>query len=360
LTGSVPQSPQLSTDPGPRPAYTPAPNATPQNAPPPGAPASYTPASYTPAPVAPVAYTAPVADNRADSAVRNPFGDDPLAHLDRTIQAAHEEDVPDLSNPGTPPVTFNPPTAPPSANVVKPDFGDRFRLFTQDVWLDYQNYYSWQNLCYLGLGIGGAGVLAETPLDEHFRDWYQSSVRSSGTNNVAAVFKNFGEAEYMVPGIIGLTLAGELLYDYPLGEVVGDYGERVCRGYLVGAPPMLALQYALGSSRPGWKSYNSQWHPFVGDNAVSGHAFVSSVPFITAADMVDDPFLKGALYFGSTITAWSRINDDAHYLSQAVLGWWMGYLAVRSVDRTQAENAHFSMAPLITPDMSGVAMTFTW
>jgi hypothetical protein len=254
-----------------------------------------------------------------------------------------------------------PPTCQPEPLLLpRPSIEDRLNTFALHVWHDYQNYYSGPNLCDLGLGIGVAAVFAETPLDQHFRDWYQDDVRTPGTDNVARFFKNFGEATYVVPSIVGLTVAGELLDEDPTAAVVGQYGERVSRAYLVGAPPMLFLQAALGSSRPGWEPYGSQWHPFVGDNAASGHAFVSSVLFLTAADMVGDPLLKGALCVGSTVTGWSRINDDAHYLSQVILGWWLGYLAVRTVDHTELEAQLFRLTPLVTPEMTGVGFTQRW
>jgi hypothetical protein len=52
---------------------------------------------------------------------------------------------------------------------------------------------------------------------------------------------------------------------------------------------------------------------------------------LTAAKMTDNPFLKYPLYVGSTLTGLSRINDNKHYFSQAVLGWWIAFLAVNSV-----------------------------
>ena len=81
---------------------------------------------------------------------------------------------------------------------------------------------------------------------------------------------------------------------------------------------------------------SSHWHPFRRANAVSGHAYIGAIPFITAAQMTDKPVVKGLFYVLSTVCAWSRINDDAHYLSQAVLGWYLAYLSVRAVTKTES------------------------
>jgi hypothetical protein len=56
---------------------------------------------------------------------------------------------------------------------------------------------------------------------------------------------------------------------------------------------------------------------------------------MTAAQMSDKPCVKGLFYALSTFPAWSRVNDDAHYLSQALLGWYLAYLSVRAVSATE-------------------------
>ena len=38
------------------------------------------------------------------------------------------------------------------------------------------------------------------------------------------------------------------------------------------------------------------------------------------------------------------------------LGWWMAYLAVRSVDETQAERGALSVVPGVTPAGPGVVL----
>jgi membrane-associated phospholipid phosphatase len=115
---------------------------------------------------------------------------------------------------------------------------------------------------------------------------------------------------------------------------LGDFTDRAFRGYLVGAPALLAFQSLLGAGRPDGGS--SRWQPFRRHNAVSGHTYVGAVPFITAAQMTDKPYVKGLFYTLSTFCAWSRVNDDAHYLSQALLGWYLAYLSVRAVTTTES------------------------
>jgi membrane-associated phospholipid phosphatase len=95
---------------------------------------------------------------------------------------------------------------------------------------------------------------------------------------------------------------------------------------------MILMQHLTGGSRPQEGNEPSDWKLFQDSNGVSGHAFVGALPFMTAAKMSDEIGLKIAFYTCAAFAGLSRIDDDAHYPSQVLLGWWMAYAAVRSVD----------------------------
>jgi len=270
---------------------------------------------------------------------------------------------------------FDPPRGPvfdslapvsPGASSATAGVGARLRRELREGWCrirsDYRDYYGCLTMRDLWLGVAGEAVLANTSLDDDFQGWYQRDVRSSGTDDFATFWKTFGEGQIFIPAYAGLALAAGFFDDLPGAPWavagVNDFSDRVTRGYLVGAPPMLLMQALLGGSRPGEHSVGSQWKPFDDSNAVSGHAFVGAVPFITAARMCDRPLMKATLYTFSTFTAWSRVNDDAHYLSQVCLGWWMAYLACRAVDDTEHQDRYLSFTPLLTPEVAGVAIEY--
>ncbi len=221
---------------------------------------------------------------------------------------------------------------------------------------DYRNYYSWITMRDLLLGVAFASPLANTSLDDNFQGWYQRDVRSPDTDSFCSFWKTFGEGQIYIPAFAGLMVVGKMFEDRPLLGGAGEYGDRVTRAYLVGAPPMLFMQFLLGGSRPGEANVESRWKPLDDNNSVSGHAFIGAVPFITAAKMTENPWLKGTFYACSTFTAWSRINDDDHYLSQAFLGWWMAYLACRAVDDTEHADRCYEFTPLATPEMTGMGV----
>jgi hypothetical protein len=191
---------------------------------------------------------------------------------------------------------------------------------------DYDEFYlNGSNLLMLGTGIGVSGAFGNTHLDRNIQNAYSDHAKSSTTDDISEWVKQPGEGLYTIPALLGGYI---FLRDTP----VGDWSQRSLRALAVGGPPTLLLQYAIGSESP--VDGGSGWKPFQGHNAISGHAFIGSVPFITAAQMIDNIALKSILYGVSMLPAISRINDNQHYFSQAALGWYFGLLSCNAVSRT--------------------------
>lgn len=225
-----------------------------------------------------------------------------------------------------------------------PSAPTRLRSILNDVCSDHGHYYSGESLGKLAIGVGAAAALANTSADESLRNFYQDHI---GPSQALHAPKIVGEGWYTLPVFAASAIAGSYFDDVPLGHGVGEWGSRSLRTILVGAPPMLAVQYITGASRPGETSAGSHWKPFDDANGVSGHAFMGAVPFISAAKMTEDPFWKGGLYFASALPGLSRINDDAHYTSQVLLSWWMAYLAANAIDETQLVKKNWTIQPIL-------------
>ena len=131
---------------------------------------------------------------------------------------------------------------------------------------------------------------------------------------------------------------------------------RSLRGLLVGAPVVGFLQVATGGSRPGEADYGSYWRPLNDDNGVSGHSFLGAVPFLVAAKRADGLLLKTAFFVGSGLAGYSRLNDDAHYLSQVLLGWWVAYLSVEATQLTEQSHLQYRLVPLTIDGLVGVGV----
>ncbi|MDD5761203.1 MAG: phosphatase PAP2 family protein [bacterium] len=218
---------------------------------------------------------------------------------------------------------------------------------------DFGNFYlDRANLTKLGIGVAGAAVFANTGTDRYIRNKYQDDLRSTATNDATKIFNISGTAVAFViaPAYIGAYGAGKLFHNPTMVE----WAENSFRATVVGGPALVFLAGATGQNRP--VEGDSNWRPFRNFHGVSGHAYFSAVPFITAAKMSENPYQKAAFYVLSTFTGLSRINDDKHYFSSVALGWYVAYLSCAVVDKGNDQRegrVHVQLAPV----PKGIAIT---
>lgn len=241
----------------------------------------------------------------------------------------------------------------PPPSVVEPSIFSRIAA-------DHRFFYSPDSLIGLSYGLAGGTLMANTNFDNTVQAHFQSSVRNASSDewfDYLGAHKELGNGYRTIPVFAAAWAVGSLFDEYPAGDNLSEWGERSFRSILVGAPPMLATQYIIGGSRPN-EPAGSHWAPFQDHNGVSGHAFMGAVPFLTAAQMAEEPWLKFAFYAGSTLVPLSRINDDDHYTSQAFLGWWFALLATKAIDSTQQGHTDWTFAPWLEPGTSGFAAEY--
>ncbi len=219
---------------------------------------------------------------------------------------------------------------------------------------DQQHFYSQENFRPFLMTLGTSAILANTTMDQEFADWYQEDVRSNSLDEIAEVAKGFGEQWPMVGAYLGASAIGRMVGE---DTRLATWGDRSFRSMLVGVPPLLLLQKALGSSRPNDIPPSSDWNFWNDNNGASGHTFVGAVPFLVAAQMADNPGPRTAWYVLSTLPGWSRINDNDHYLSQVVVGWWLAYAATRSIEGSDTD-LNYQIAPVFIDGAPGIG--FGW
>ncbi len=233
--------------------------------------------------------------------------------------------------------------------------------FFDTVKKDYSEFYSSDRLIRAGFVFAGGAVFANTNLDQDIQDDYQNNTRSPGTDDFAKFTKTFGEGKYLITLSLATALTSHYLETSGERSAVGRWGQNTIRAYIVGGPATLLTQQLTGASRPEETLDSSNWKPFNDSNGVSGHAFIGAVPFMTVARMYDNnKLVKYLMYTASTFTAWSRVNDNSHYFSQAVLGWYLAYEATDTVSTTNTKTNSIAYMPFIGPDSFGVAINLKW
>ena len=226
---------------------------------------------------------------------------------------------------------------------------------------DYRNFYSCDSLVCLTAAFGAGALMANTGFDTTMQTAWQTGVEPTGLGTFFSGCKDIGEGRYALP-IFGAAAATGLVFEgNPVGDVVGEWGSRSLRIFVVGAPPLYVLQMATGASRPA-EDVGSKWHFWNDNNGVSGHAFVGAIPFLAAAEMVESPLLKGTLYVCSTFVGFSRMTTDSHYPSQVFLGWYLAWASARAVDATEMHFAgmEVQVVPVPIGDLGGLGVTTAW
>lgn len=220
---------------------------------------------------------------------------------------------------------------------------------------DYLNFYSLKRLQRMGLVFSGGAIIANTDIDEEIHEWYQDDVRSSFTDELSGFTNDFGSVNNTLPIVGAAIVLDYLLPESTLYSGIGSWGHRSLRAYLVGTPALLITQQLTGGSRPGERNNASHWRPFEDANGVSGHAFVGAVPFLTVAEMNDNNLpIKIFFYAASTLTAIARINNESHFFSQAMLGWYMAWESVDAVADSTRERARLMIAPIASDNLIGL------
>ncbi len=234
---------------------------------------------------------------------------------------------------------------------VEPNFNDDWSEERPwpALWADQRNFYSRENLPSLIGGLTVAAILANSSADSEVADWYQSQVRNGFTDDVSALAEPFGEQWPMMSLYLAASLIGRTGYASPQAQ---EWGERSLRSMLVGVPPLLLGQKLIGSSRPG-ETDSSDWSFWNDTNGVSGHAFVGAVPFLIAGQLSESSQAKIFWTIASTLPAWSRVNDNNHYLSQAILGWWLAQTVTRGII-PQSNSSNMRIQPWSDGERVGV------
>jgi hypothetical protein len=186
------------------------------------------------------------------------------------------------------------------------------------------------------LKLGGAAVvsaaLAYSGADEALQSWYGDRVRSRGTDRAARHLHGYGERLWF---LVWTTVA---VVDAYFGtNSFSRWGRKNFEAMLVGLPLLWTLQRGLGANRPSDPAPDPRWRPLADANAASGHAFIAGIPWLNLARRLPVGVGRAVARVLSTATAWSRLNDDKHYLSQIVLGWTIAWNATAAVDDPSTE-----------------------
>ena len=206
---------------------------------------------------------------------------------------------------------------------------------------------------YHALAVFGA-VAAVTPLDETLRNSMQDH-RSKTGDDVSRVFRHMGQPEVYATVALGTVAAGLISGNDKLARA----GGRITGGLLLAGSLSSALKVAVGRRRPLFGEEQYSFRPLSSANSwPSGHATMAFALATSVSDEVHSTPVTIGLYTAAGLTAWSRMNDNKHWLSDVLAGAATGFVSAKLM------NGHWRVfgvgAPhfLLEPGRVGVSLQF--
>lgn len=216
---------------------------------------------------------------------------------------------------------------------------------------------------YYGLAAVAAVAVA-WPLDEKtHRLWAHQGGKRADT--LADIGRNFGG-----PGpLVALAAAGLGAWAFHDHERLGSIG-RVAVGVASAQVVTTGLKFAVGRYRPNQSpDDHARFKPFSSHASFpSGHATTAFAMASAISTEVGGGWVPFVTYPLATLTAWSRVHDNQHWLSDVVAGGFIGHWVGRKVVQMQRDHAglgaggqaHRLDLELLESDTSLLAMRYTF
>jgi membrane-associated phospholipid phosphatase len=152
--------------------------------------------------------------------------------------------------------------------------------------------------------------------------------RSATSDDVAAVVRRMGQPEVFVTTSLGLLGIG-LVAKQPQ---IARAGGRAATSLALAAVIELSLKAIIGRARPDAGLGAFHFAPLSGSVSLpSGHSTVAFALATSLAGEVRPTWARIGLYGLAAGTAWSRVNDDRHWLSDITAGALIGITSAKLV-----------------------------
>ncbi len=196
--------------------------------------------------------------------------------------------------------------------------------------------------------------------DQDIQNWAQRK-RSSTTNDIASFAKPFGNGMYLLPPLGGLYLYGHLSED----ERAQRTAVMSLESFVVSGIFTQVIKFSTHRHRPDAGNSRDTWDGpgFSTSNLSfpSGHSSTAfSIATVIASGYNDIEFVPPLAYGIATLTALSRINDNAHWASDVFLGSAIGYFTAKAVVNLHKhkENRNLSILPMTNGEYTGLVLSY--
>ncbi|WP_306591171.1 phosphatase PAP2 family protein [Geothrix sp. 21YS21S-4] len=214
---------------------------------------------------------------------------------------------------------------------------------------------TWTNLSLGTLGVIGAAIALDPPLDRAVR----RNARP-GWDRVATNLENLGGTGSLILAG-GAYLGGQFTHNPTLKSVGTDAGMSMAIAQLA---VIIPLKYVVGRARPSADKGTFHFKPFQsGQSFPSGHTAQAFILASVISAHADSPWVSGVSYGTASLVALSRVERRDHFLSDvlggALIGTFVGRTVVRYNEslRSQAKSRlAISFEPLLGSGYQGAVL----
>jgi membrane-associated phospholipid phosphatase len=273
---------------------------------------------------------------------------------DRLLGPEDGEDMPQMAE-AAPAANPASPVRPRGEPVLNGDnwlnvFWDIPRFFTAPTRFDTEDWIK------TGAFVAAAG--AAFAADEDLRRFFRHN-RSQIGDSIAAIGYRLGD---------GKTILGASALAYGAGYAAGDVKSRetallVLQSWALTAGATEGVKQLAGRKRPGSTDDHAKFEGPGGSEKSfwSGHAANAfSTAAVIAEQYHDNPWVAPVAYGLAGLVAWSRLNDNAHWASDVVVGAGFGYAVGKLVTHFSPfrDQPEMSLMPWGLPGGGGLQLGF--
>lgn len=179
--------------------------------------------------------------------------------------------------------------------------------------------------------------------------------RSGSGDDLARFTRRMGQPEVYAPVALGTVAVGLVAGN---GRVARA-GGRITGSLLLAGVAVNLLKPLVGRARPSFGADAHDFRPLTGqDSWPSGH---TAVAFALATSVSDElQFMPAtiALYGAATLTGWSRVNDNRHWVTDVTAGALVGVVSARLMNGRWRVFGAGGPAFLLEGNRAGVRLAF--
>ncbi len=205
---------------------------------------------------------------------------------------------------------------------------------------------------YTGAGIVSMGIIVSQD-----RNLKASLSKGDKSRDIWSYVKSYGDVKYAGIGSGIIYLTGLVFRS----KIIRETGRMLLQSLVYSGSITILLKIVTGRSRPYYSEsqYDFNWFEKGEDKLSfpSGHSTVAFAISTVLAEKIDTWWSRAGFYSLAALTAYSRVHDNQHWVSDAVfgslIGFGSGYFVVHvNNDRNKKQKFSFS------PTLNGIAFQY--